>query len=184
MYTFPEIMQNRLKVLRNAYSLPLLEAELVSGVSHSSLNFWERGTRMPSAEGIFQTAAKFGVSSDWLFGISNVPHTRDSVNIGESQLIITDSLLYNVLMGFNGEHDVKNLVDLYSSNIRNKTYSYHARADIIVCCLFLSGFSNYFKPNAGNIATLQQKGRMMTFRENLISLLKTGTFISIFPEDS
>ena len=60
-----ELLQIRLQSLRLTYSFPVLDAEWVCGISRSSINFWERGLRTPSADGILQIAFSYGVSIDW-----------------------------------------------------------------------------------------------------------------------
>ena len=81
--TLPQLSQ-RLKILRTSYQLPVLETEWVCGISRSALNNWEKGCRIPSADGLYKIASSFGVSIDWLLGISQVPYTRDSIILAES----------------------------------------------------------------------------------------------------
>ena len=177
MTSFTERMQYRLQLLRNAYGLPVFEAEWVCSVSRSSINFWERGKRIPSADGILQIASAYGVSTDWIYGISNTVYTPDSVNYSEGIYFVQRSLLLNVLNNVMGNSDFANkLFFKYGKDIPN--LSLQARADTVVCCLYLHGYETYFSSNPKLAPTLQQKDRKTTFKEGLLQVINTKEPIS------
>lgn len=177
MTSFTEIMQYRLQLLRNAYGLPVFEAEWVCSVSRSSINFWERGKRIPSADGILQIASAYGVSTDWIYGISNIVHTPDSVNYSECVYLVQNNLLLRVLTKIYGDSEYANMLfSQYGKDI--PSFSLHARADVVVCCLYLHGYETYFSLNPKVTPTLQQKDRKMKFKEGLLKVLNTKELIS------
>lgn len=65
------LLGERLKYLRNEKGIGqnLLAKEL--GVSNASISYWETGKQEPSAEAIYKIAIYFGVSADYLLGITN-----------------------------------------------------------------------------------------------------------------
>ena len=82
----PNIIQNRLLALRKAYKLTLDEMTSVTEnlMSRATINSWETGVRVPAIDGLQIISSSFGVSIDWLCGISNVPYTEYSVNTAKN----------------------------------------------------------------------------------------------------
>ena len=78
-----KIFQKRLYSLRKfVYGISCQELEVMTEnlVSRSAVNNWEKGERLPYFDGMQIIASCFGVSMDWLCGISNIPYTEESVN--------------------------------------------------------------------------------------------------------
>ena len=177
---FMGMLQKRLQSLRLAYSLPVLDAEWVCGVSRSSINFWERGKRIPSADGLLQIASSYGVSIDWLLGLTDTAYTSDSIRCSESMHLVKNNLLYQALTEiFNDDKYASELFLHYGNTV--DSFSFQARADIIVSCLYLRGYDNYFAadPKRKPVAdpkrkpVAQQKARMYEMRDGLLRVLKT-----------
>ncbi len=61
----------RLKELRMEKGLSQESLSKELGVGRSSITYWEKGLRVPSAEAIIILAKFFGVSSDYLLGLEN-----------------------------------------------------------------------------------------------------------------
>ena len=168
----------RLKQLRKCYQLPVLEAEWVCGISRSALNTWERGTRMPSADGLFQIATAYGVSMDWLCGITNTPYTTESIDAAE-RLHMSTSLLNDVLSNlsiFPGYHNDKVVTDYFKHKDR---FSIEARANILVFVLFLNGLHSFLKKNSSFQLTIQQENRRNSIEASLISVLTTMHHVTL-----
>ena len=66
-----KLFGERLKSLRIEKNIGqnLLAKELQ--LSNASISYWETGRQMPTAEAIFKLADFFGVSSDYLLGLSD-----------------------------------------------------------------------------------------------------------------
>lgn len=79
----PNVIQERLLALRNAYDLSLDEMSAISEnlMTRATLNTWENGVRIPAIDGLQIIAACFGVSIDWLCGMSDCPYTDYSIKI-------------------------------------------------------------------------------------------------------
>ncbi len=63
---------NNLKILRNEKGLNQSQLANVLGVSRGSISFYETGERVPDAEVLKKMAAFFGVTSDYLIGLTDV----------------------------------------------------------------------------------------------------------------
>lgn len=53
---------------RNVSSTTLADA---IGVAHSAISMWENKLRVPSADNVYKIAQYFGVSSDYLLGLTD-----------------------------------------------------------------------------------------------------------------
>ena len=168
-------LASNLKALRNAYQLPIFEAEWVCGVSRSAINTWERGTRIPSADGLFQIATSFCVSLDWLYGVTDTPYTEASVLAGE-KIHKPSELIETVLqhIRFLPKSQYEQLANNYITNI--DAYSLEARANILVFILYLKGYYQYFGSHDGTVKLplAQQSARRDSAQRGLITVLTTG----------
>lgn len=65
------VMAERLKALRIEKNIGqnLLAKELQ--ISNASISYWENGKQEPSAQAIFKLADYFGVSADYLLGLTD-----------------------------------------------------------------------------------------------------------------
>ena len=65
------VLPDRLRALRGTES----QAEFASkiGVKQTSYSSWERGVKDPAAQTIVKIASTFGVTTDWLLGLSDTP---------------------------------------------------------------------------------------------------------------
>ena len=65
------VMAERLKALRKEKNIGqnLLAKELQ--ISNASISYWENGKQEPSAQAIFKLADYFGVSADYLLGLTD-----------------------------------------------------------------------------------------------------------------
>ena len=65
------VMAERIKTLRNEKGIGqnLLARELE--LSNASISYWENAKQEPSAQAIYKMAKYFGVSADYLLGISD-----------------------------------------------------------------------------------------------------------------
>lgn len=173
-YVLPELSR-RLKILRTSYQLPVLEAEWVCGVSRSALNNWERGSRIPSADGLFQISTSFGVSIDWLFGLSQVPYTHDSITYAES--IRRPYVTIKNIVGCSATSPIFDDASTkdYFDKSKRELYELSARANILVFTLYIKGWHKYFDANNGNrkIATIKQLDRLIIAENGLYSALRT-----------
>ena len=72
---------------------------------------------------------------------------------------------------FNDDKYASELFLHYGNSV--DSYSFHARADIIVSCLYLRGYDNYFAADPKRKPVAQQKARMYEMRDGLLRVLKT-----------
>lgn len=66
-----EKFTERLKELRTEKNLTLVELAQGTGISKSAIGLWENGKRIPNALAIITLAKYFGVTSDYLLGLSD-----------------------------------------------------------------------------------------------------------------
>ena len=65
------VFGERLKALRAERNIGQNALARALKLSNASISYWETGKQMPSAEAIFKIAQYFGVSADYLLGISD-----------------------------------------------------------------------------------------------------------------
>ena len=65
------IFPDRLKALRGNLSQSEFASKI--GVKQTSYSSWERGVKDPVAQTLAQIASTFGVSCDWLLGLTDIP---------------------------------------------------------------------------------------------------------------
>ena len=70
-------LANRLRELRGIQSQTEFAAKI--GVNQTSYSSWERGSKDPAAQTLAKIASTFGVTSDWLLGLSNVRSAADAL---------------------------------------------------------------------------------------------------------
>lgn len=63
-------LASRLRELRGVQSQTEFSAKI--GVKQTSYSSWERGVKDPAAQTLARIASTFGVSADWLLGLSDV----------------------------------------------------------------------------------------------------------------
>lgn len=64
-------MARRLRVARAAVGATQAEVSEATGVSEAALSLYERGRRQPHATTLGRLAVDYGVSADWLVGLSD-----------------------------------------------------------------------------------------------------------------
>ena len=62
----------RLKIIRNECNLTQFDLANLLNVSRSTISMYEQGERDPDTETIIFLSKHFGVSSDWLLGLSDI----------------------------------------------------------------------------------------------------------------
>ena len=76
-------LSERLRELRGTTSQCDFAAKI--GVKQTSYSSWERGVKDPAAQTVAQISSTFGVSADWLLGLSNnrdgTPNSSVSPNL-------------------------------------------------------------------------------------------------------
>ena len=66
-------MAERIRLLREGAGLTQAEVGRMLGISRAGVNAWEMGLSIPSAKNVVELAKKFGVSTDYLFGLDTAP---------------------------------------------------------------------------------------------------------------
>lgn len=79
-----DILSTRLRELRGSMSQQDFANKI--GVKQTSYSSWERGVKDPAASTIATIASTFGVSSDWLLGLSQTQGTP-TVNAGSGAAV-------------------------------------------------------------------------------------------------
>ncbi len=97
-YQFP----NRLKILRESHNISMSElAEFLFMRGSAAINQFERGRSKPSIDTAIEIATFFGVSLEWLVGLSEAPYTAASIYVANEARIqrihdLEDSLKKNI----------------------------------------------------------------------------------------
>ena len=91
-------LQERLKLIRSLYRFPINEAPwLCDGVSKSGISAWESGARIPAIDNVYAIALSYGVSLDWLTGISEEQYTEASVSVAENAHPVSEDDLLGLI---------------------------------------------------------------------------------------
>ena len=81
------IFKFRVKELRNIHKLSMNDlAEMLDMKNGTGINQFEAGNSKPSMDMIIKYALLFGVSADWLLGLSSEPYTKDSIKAGKTAI--------------------------------------------------------------------------------------------------
>lgn len=99
MATFAE----RLKFLRTERELTRLALSNLIGISHSSINMYERGEREPGLETLEIIADYFNVDMDYLLGRQDIPR---KIDLSDAMLSIENPDASNITELTSHEHDV------------------------------------------------------------------------------
>ena len=65
------MIADKIKLLRESKKMTQTELAKRLGITRSGVNAWEMGISVPSTQYIIELALFFGVSTDYLLGISN-----------------------------------------------------------------------------------------------------------------
>jgi len=80
--------QSRLKMLRETYELSMTElAKLLMWSAPAAVNQFEKGKSTPSLTTLIQITTYFGISMDWLTGLSELPYSDASIAIGYKTMV-------------------------------------------------------------------------------------------------
>ncbi len=66
-----KIFGERLRALRREREIGQNELAGALGLSNASVSYWETGKQIPSAEAVYKLARFFGVTADYLLGLSD-----------------------------------------------------------------------------------------------------------------
>lgn len=166
----------RLTTLRNAYDVSMNELTSFLFLKNiSSVAAYESGKSYPSYEILLQTALFFGISADWLVGISNTPYTDESIAAGfkaaveRQKRIDPDNTIGNVLavvtVHMNQENYVEQLLDSRKKRSPKEQELYYEKVKIMKSndiffrnATFLNDMEHKQKDSESNYATVLQKG--------------------------
>ena len=166
----------RLTTLRNAYDVSMNELTSFLFLKNiSSVAAYESGKSYPSYEILLQTALFFGISADWLVGISNTPYTDESIAAGykaaveRQNRIDPDNTIGNVLavvtVHMNQENYVEQLLSSRKKRSPKDEEQYREMTRVMSSndiffrnATFLNDMEHKQKDAESNYATVLQKG--------------------------
>ena len=166
----------RLTTLRGAYDVSMNELTSFLFLKNiSSVAAYESGKSFPSYEILLQTALFFGVSVDWLVGISDIPYTDESIAAGYKAVverqnrIDPDNTIGNVIAvvtaHMNQEKFVEQLFDSHKKRTPEEEEQYREKIRVMSSndiffrnATFLNDMEHKQKSSDSNYATILQKG--------------------------
>ena len=125
-----DILQKRLKLLRKSYDMSIYEIALITSVGRATLNGWENGTKIPTIDTLYEVATHFGISIDWLCGISDIPYTTESVERALN-LRWDESTLFKIPGDNEIGEDVLDRIEKFAL-IRDKEFSLESLSNLVV----------------------------------------------------
>lgn len=66
-----QIMAERLRLLRTERNIGQNALAKALDVSNASISYWENGKQEPSAQAVYKLAQYFGVTADYILGLSD-----------------------------------------------------------------------------------------------------------------
>ena len=175
-------LQKRLITIRKRYSLPVAESEWIcTDVSRSSINAWENGKRLATIDALFTVACTYGVSLDWLCGLTETQYIEESVSAAENAVA---EVTYDMLATFIdtsklnpdcfNDDAVRNALNSYLDPKQRKIRWYlETRADIAVLIHYLLALG-HIAQEKHILLTAKQNARVRDYRRMLAKMLVTG----------
>ena len=126
----------RLKLLREAHKVSMSElSEYLFLSSSAAINQFERGRSKPSIDTAMQISLFFGISLEWLVGLSDTPYTTASIYVANEARIqriqkLKDSLKNNVEQKITFFTD-KNFIEMVESPILPPSVSLNFQGTVI-----------------------------------------------------
>ena len=95
---YNNLFPTRLKILRESHNVSMSEmAEFLFMQGSAAINQFERGRSKPSVDTAVQISLFFGVSLEWVVGLSDIPYTPNSVQIANKARVERIQRLKDVL---------------------------------------------------------------------------------------
>lgn len=108
-------MKRRFREARKQNSLKLIEAAKLLGISQPTLSAWEAGRKSPSINHLEKMSELYGVSTDYLLGLTDelYPNTSNNSILSEKQLsIMNGQPIYSEKYGWCLVHKSSNILIL------------------------------------------------------------------------
>lgn len=184
-------LQNNIKLLRNVYGMTYSDVCFLEDYfKKTTLHSWENAIRIPTCDSLLVYAATFGASIDWLYGISRVPYTLQSIDYAEEVYYKnighawdTDTISTNLFDDSISEIKfVRNSIENYCNHmIRKKEYSPEARANVLVLHKFSSSIAMHFQFKLAldnnrcnpDLFTKNEKKKYKQIVESMIDVINT-----------
>ena len=84
---FENVFKTRLKELRESHNVTMTElADILGMTSSAAISQFETGKSLPSYFTLLKIALFFGVSLEWLTGLSDTPYTKASITAAQKYL--------------------------------------------------------------------------------------------------
>ena len=95
---YNNLFPTRLKILRESHNVSMSDmAEFLFMQGSAAINQFERGRSKPSVDTAVQISLFFGVSLEWVVGLSDIPYTPNSVQIANKARVERIQRLNDVL---------------------------------------------------------------------------------------
>lgn len=104
------ILAERLRELRG--SLSQCDFARKIGVKQTSYSSWERGVKDPAAQTVAQISSTFGVSADWLLGLSDNREGSSSASVSPNLARLKDAATIVLTRSEDLERAVKELKEM------------------------------------------------------------------------
>ena len=119
---FENVFKTRLKELRESHNVTMTElADILGMTSSAAISQFETGKSLPSYFTLLKIALFFGVSLEWLTGLSDTPYTKASITAAQKYLKQRIHIL-------NAEAVIKDVIALWRNN---QSIHYEKDASII-----------------------------------------------------
>lgn len=114
-----QIMATRIKELRSSLNLTQNEFGKLIGVAQTTLSSYEKESKLPNLEALFNIADKCNVSIDWLCGLSDIQKTKDFTSYSDIFRLLVNickSVHINIDYDFDGYNNCNKTSKLIAIN--------------------------------------------------------------------
>lgn len=80
-----EYHKERIQKLINLYNLKNTEIAKLTKTDKNTIKSYLQSDRFPTTKTVLAFATTFGISLDWLYGITDTPYTKETIKIAENE---------------------------------------------------------------------------------------------------
>ena len=139
-----EYHKDRIQKILKLYKMNIFEIAKLTKINNNTIKSYNNLQRIPETLTILSITTTFGISVDWLYGITNKPYTEESIRLAENQCYMK----FRVTIPYK----------------QNTQYSLEARANLIV----LRQYEQILKE------TIRKTTRLKKIQKEIEEIAETG----------
>lgn len=114
-----QIIATRIKELRNSLNLTQNEFGSLINVAQTTLSSYEKGTKTPNIETLYNISKKCEISLDWLCGLSNIQKTNNFTSYSDIFRLLVN-ICKSININITTQETINNFENIYMEPINKK----------------------------------------------------------------